>query len=139
MAEKIWKCPKCRRIFRKEKQQHSCKSYPIENHFKGKPYAKDLYSFLKSAIKNNIGPFTVESLPCCIHFVNKKACTFAAVYALRNGIRMHLASGQKPKGPRIKASARISSLRYLFSIDIKDKAGIDAELMGLLKEAYSSG
>ena len=134
--EKIWKCPKCKRIFKRAKQQHSCTVYPIEKHFERKEYAKELYDNLKTAIKTKVGPFKVESLPCCIHLVTKGAYTFAAVYALKDRIRLHIASGEPPKGTRVKQSSKISSVRYLYSIDITNKNEIDAELIERIKLSF---
>jgi hypothetical protein len=131
--EKVWKCPKCKRIFKKPNQQHSCTVYPVEKHFERKEYAKELYNHLKSVIRKKVGPFRVESLPCCIHFVTKDADTFAAVFALKDRIRLHIASRELPKGIRVKKSSKISSLRYLYSIDITNKNEIDADLVERLK------
>lgn len=138
MAEpnKIWKCPKCRRIFRREKQQHSCTVYPVEKHLVGKPYAKGLFLALKEIIKKRIGPFIVESLPCCIHLVNKKAYTFAAVYAMKDRIRLHLVSEMILKGRRFAKPTKMSAKRYLYSVDIKKKSEIDAGLLGVLTKAF---
>ncbi len=137
-TDKIWKCPKCKRIFRKIGQQHSCVSYPIEKHFERKEYAKKLYNHLKTAMRKKIKPFTVESLPCCIHFVNKEAYTFAAVFALKDRIRIHIASGKKPEDSRIEEYSKISFSRYLCSIEIKDRTEIDASLITLLEQSFFS-
>jgi len=134
--EKIWKCPKCKRIFKRAKQQHSCTFYPVEKHFERKEYAKELYNHLKSVVKKKVGPFIVESLPCCIHFVTKEAYTFAAVFALKDRIRLHVASGELPKSSRVKKSLKISFVRYLYSIDITTKNEIDTELIERIKQAF---
>lgn len=133
-TEKIWKCPKCKRIFQKAKQQHSCTIYSIETHFERKEYAKELYDYLKKEVKKKVGPFIVESLPCCIHFVNKKAYTFAAVFAMKDRIRLHIASEELPKD--VKKSSKISALRYMYSIDIKNKKEINAELIKNIKQSF---
>jgi hypothetical protein len=136
-TRKIWKCPKCNRIFKVERQRHSCTNYPIEKHLKGKPYAEGLFLVLKNTIRKRIGPFIVESLPCCIHLLTKDAYTFAAVYALKDRIRLHIASGKKLNCPRFGKPTKMSASRFLCSIDVKDKSEIDAELVQALKEAYS--
>jgi hypothetical protein len=136
--KKIWKCPKCKRIFKRAKQQHSCISYPIEKHFERKEYAKELYGNLKKIVQKRVGSFRVESLPCCIHFVTKGAYTFAAVFVLKDRIRLHIASEELPKSDRVKKSSKISSMRYLYSIDIKNKDEIDAEFIGRIKQSFHS-
>ncbi len=135
--KKLWKCPKCNREFEKKNQVHSCTVYPIEKHFKGKEeVARPLFEELKETINKNIGEFKIESLPCCIHFVS--TYTFAAVYALRNKIRIHFTLNHKLESPRIDKFSQMSANRYLYSIDIEDKKGFDKELIKWLKEAYNS-
>ena len=135
----LWKCGKCGREFEKKNQQHSCTCYPLERHFKGKEkVAKPLYDRLKANIERSIGPVKVESLPCCIHFVvAHSAYTFAAVYALRDRIRIHFGSGHEIRSPRIDKSAKTSASKYMLSIDISGEREIDGELMSWMKEAYN--
>ena len=133
-TEKIWKCPKCKRIFKKEQQQHSCTVYTVEKHFERKEYAKELHGYLKKELEKKVGQFIVESLPCCIHFVTKDAYTFAAVFALKDRIRIHIASSELPKG--VENSSKISKVRYLYSIDVKNKKEIDAKLIEQIKKAF---
>ena len=61
------KCPKCGRLFQKKRQQHGCTIYPVEKHFSGKEeITLPLYDKLKAEIKEKIGAFKAESLPCCL-------------------------------------------------------------------------
>lgn len=135
----IWKCPKCGREFEKKNQQHSCTFYPLDKHFKGKEeIAGPLYNTLKAKIEKDIGPFKVESLPCCIHFVKASSVyTFAAVYALRDRIRIHFGSNREMKSPRIDKSAKTSASKYMHSIDVKNAKEIDTELISWLRQAYN--
>ena len=104
--KKIWTCPKCGRRFRRENQIHSCTVYPVEKHFERKDYAKTLYDALRTMINEAVGNFYVESLPCCIHFVTD-AYTFAAVYALRKKIRIHIALNKKTNSKYIDKSSQM--------------------------------
>src|SRR5512136_1743666 len=97
---KLWICSTCKRKFEKKNQVHSCTIYPLDRHFKGKETMKPLYEKLKNEIKKDIGPFWVESLPCCIHFVTSPAYTFAAVYALKDRIRIHFGLSHKLRSSR---------------------------------------
>jgi hypothetical protein len=49
--KKLWTCPKCGRQFEREGQSHSCKLFPLEQHFENKPLGKLLYQKFKEAIK----------------------------------------------------------------------------------------
>jgi hypothetical protein len=130
----MWKCPKCRREFKKKNQSHSCVVYPIEKHFAGKEKARELFDFLKSQIIKNIGPVKIESLPCCIHFVS--SYTFGACWALKDSIRIDFRVSEKIKTKRKFQVNHMSANRYLYYLDISDKKEIDAELLGWIKESY---
>ncbi len=135
-TKKLWTCPKCKRKFEKKGQSHSCTCYPVAKHLAGKEIGKRLYNALTSKMKKDIGKFRVESLPCCIHFVT--TYTFAAVYALRDKIRIHFTLYRKLDSPRIGRFSQISGKRYMYSIDVKDEKEMDKELMGWLKESAKS-
>lgn len=133
MPERLWTCPKCKRKFKKRNQSHSCTVYPVAKHLNGKEKAKKLYNALTTQMKKEVGRFRIESLPCCIHFVS--TCTFAAVYALRDKIRIHFTLDHKLESPRISRFSQISAKRYMYSIDIKDEGEPDKELFGWIKQA----
>lgn len=131
----LWACPKCGRTFAKKNQVHSCTVYPLKKHFVGKEeVAVPLFRELKTRIKKDIGSIKIISLPCCIHFFGKY--DFAAVYALKDKVRIHFALDYKLKSSRIDKSSKYSAKRYMHSIDIESKDEIDKELIGWLKEAY---
>lgn len=132
----LWTCPKCNRKFEKKGQTHSCTIYPVAKHLKGKKVGKRLYSALTTKMKKEIGRFRVESLPCCIHFVS--TYTFAAVYALKDKIRIHFTLYRKLDSPRISRFSKMSAKRYMYSMDIRDEKEMDRELMGWLKESYKT-
>lgn len=133
--KKLWTCSQCGRKFEKKNQVHSCTKFPLDKHFKGKEeIARLLYDELTARIRQEVGLFRVDSIPCCIHLVTN--FTFAAVYALKDKIRIHLSLDYKLKNPRIDKWSQMSKNRYLYSLDIKDKKEIDRELMDWLKEAY---
>lgn len=132
-ASSLWKCPKCGRQFARHGQSHSCKAYPIELHFVGKQNGKILYEKLKNAIEKEIGPIKIESLECCIHFVN--TFTFAAVKILKNKITVDFALKHETKNDRIKQIVPMSAHRFLYVIDIYQENEIDQMLIEYIKEA----
>ena len=131
---KLWTCPKCGRQFDRTGQTHSCRPFPLEQHFEGKPSGKLLYEKFKQAVKKQVAPFRVESLECCIHFVS--TFTFAAVKILRDKIRVDFSLDRKIKNKRIGKSIQMSAHRYLYVVDILNEDDIDKELMKWIKEAY---
>ena len=136
----LWACPKCKRKFRKKHQVHSCRAYPLANHFKGKEMtARPLFNYLKGSIKEDIGNIKVVSLHCCIHFETSSAYAFAGVYALRDRIRVFFTLDHELKNPRIYKFAKMSKNRYLYTIDIRSEDEIDEELLSWLSQAYNMG
>lgn len=131
----MWQCPKCKREFAKNNQQHSCAVYPLKKHFVGKEeIARPLYNDLMQKIKKNIGPVKIESLPCCIHLVS--SYSFGAVWALKDRIRIDFRLDKDLKDRRITRKIKISAHRYIFYFDIKEKKEIDEKLLGWLKKSY---
>lgn len=132
---KLWKCPKCGRQFERRGQSHSCKSFPVEQHFKGKPGGKLLYEKFKRAVRSQLGSFKIESLECCIHFVS--TFTFAAVKIFKDKIQVDFALSRKLKNKRFDRFLQMSSNRYLYYFDINHEDEIDDELLEWIKEAHN--
>jgi hypothetical protein len=131
--KKLWTCPKCKRQFQRHGQLHSCRPYPLSKHFERRPIGKLLYDTLKQAIKNDIGPFKVESLQCCIHFVH--TTTFAAVKIFNDKIRVDFCLSYKIKSNRITHFTPMSANRYLYCVDVLNEDEIDKGLLTWIHEA----
>jgi hypothetical protein len=128
-----WKCEKCGRSFGKEGQAHSCKIYPLENHFDNKPYGKTLFLELIQRLKT-IGNVRVDSVECCIHLVSN--FTFSGVWILKDKIRVSFQLDRKVKSSRFQHYLQMSPHRHLYHVEIREKKDIDTELVGWLKESY---
>jgi len=131
---KLWECPKCGRQFERKFQSHSCKYFPIEQHFIGKEKGENLFEKLKKTLQRQLGDFKIESLECCIHFVS--TFTFAAVKIFKNKIRVDFSLHQDLKSKRIKKSIQMSANRYLYYIEIINEDEINDELIKWIQEAH---
>jgi hypothetical protein len=131
----MWTCPKCNRVFKRTKQQHSCRTIPLEQHFKNKGYAKSLFNYLYKKINRDIGNCKVISLPCCIHLYGKY--DFLAILPHRDSLEIRFAYKGKIKSPRIVQSVNLSSKLVKTCMDIYKKEDIDNELIQWLRESYS--
>jgi hypothetical protein len=131
----MWTCPKCKRIFEKVKQQHSCHKVALVEHFKNKKKAKELFDFLVKEINNKIGKCKIISIPCCVHLFGKY--DFLAALPKKDKLEIRFALDKKLSGKRIKIAIPVSVKYYKNCLEIKDKKEIDAELMKWLKDAYS--
>jgi hypothetical protein len=132
--KKLWTCPKCGRQFERCGQSHSCRPFPLDQHFERKPEGKLLYEKFKKSVKKRIGFFKVESLECCIHFVS--TFTFTAIKIFKDKIRVDFSLSRKIKARRIRQHVQMSASRYLYVIDINSETEIDEELMEWIKEAH---
>ena len=130
---KLWTCPECGRQFERPGQVHSCKIFSLEQHFEGKPVGKALYDYFEQAVTRSTGPFKIESLECCIHFVGNFA--FVAVKILTDKIRIDFSLARKIKSKRFGKHVQMSAHRHLYYVDIEKEDEIDPELMLWIKEA----
>jgi Domain of unknown function (DUF5655) len=100
----------------------------------GKDTGKALYENFKRSVKKQVGPFKIESLECCIHFVS--TFTFVAVKIFKEKIQIDFSLSRKIKSNRINRYVRMSAHRYLHYTDIVSNDEIDKELMEWIQEAY---
>jgi hypothetical protein len=131
----MWTCPKCGRIFEKEKQVHSCKKVPLDQHFKNKDYANELFDCLVDLTNTKVGKCRIISLPCCIHLFGKY--DFLAALPKRKGIEIRFALDRIIESPRLKQSVPLSNRSYKNCFDIQSIKDFDSEFIGWLKESYN--
>jgi hypothetical protein len=130
----LWTCPKCKRTFQRHGQSHSCRPFPLAQHFENKPAGKLLYQKLRHAVKQTVGPFKVESLECCIHFAS--TFTFAAVRIFRDKICVDFSLSRNIKNNRLTRRAPVSAHRQMYRAAVLTQEDIDAGLMEWIKEAH---
>jgi hypothetical protein len=130
----MWKCNSCHREFAKKNQSHSCKTYPLDEHFKNKENQRALFNAYIAYIRKNIGEFKIEALPCCIHLVS--TYTFGAVWILKDKIRIDFMTPEKIASKRISRVEQPSANRYVHFIEIEKMEELNEELLNWLKQAY---
>ena len=130
----MWICPSCERIFQKKNQQHSCKKYPIENHFKGKELMKKLFQYLLNEVNNQVGKCKVISLPCCIHLFGNY--DFIAILPKKKEIEIRFILNRKIKSNRIESHVPVSAENYKNCLRISSQDDIDEELLKWLRKSY---
>jgi hypothetical protein len=130
----MWTCSKCGRVFEKNKQPHSCQKVPLEQHFKNKEKAKELFDYLVEQIDGKIGKCKVISLPCCIHLFGKY--DFLAALPKKDRLEIRFNLRRKLDDPRLKQSVPVSTNAIKNCIYITTVGEIDKELIGWITEAY---
>jgi len=130
-----WTCPKCKRVFQKKNQMHSCKVFPIEQHFKNKYLAKEVYKYLFNVINKKVGKCKEISLPCCIHWFGNY--DFIALLPKKDKLEVRFSLNRKINSPRIFNNFPLSSKNYKVCLYIQNKEEVDEELLKWLKESYA--
>lgn len=130
----MWTCATCGRIFEKTNQPHSCHTIPLEQHFKNKDKAKELFNLLFQQINSKIGRCRIISIPCCVHIFGKN--DFLAALPKKDRLEIRFGLNRKLNSSRLTQSVRTSAKNYKNCIDITTTAEIDEELMIWLSESY---
>lgn len=130
----MWTCPKCKRVFGRANQMHSCRNVPLGKHFEGKNKAKDLFDKLVKDINDRVGETQTISIPCCIHLFGKY--DFLAALPKTDRLELRFALDKIIDTPRLKSSVPLSKKTYKNVIDVNKIEEIDSELMGWIKESY---
>jgi hypothetical protein len=130
----MWTCPECGRIFSKTAQPHSCRKIALEEHFKNKEKAKELFNVLVKEIDSKIGKCRIISIPCCIHLFGNN--DFLAALPKKDRLEIRFSLNRKLDSPRLKIAVPVSSKTYKNCLDLTAIKEIDGELIRWLGEAY---
>ncbi|RJR25768.1 hypothetical protein C4578_00850 [Candidatus Microgenomates bacterium] len=131
----MWICEKCGRVFEKTNQPHSCKKVPLEQHFKGKAKAKELFDFLVEQVNRKIGKCKIVSIPCCVHLFG--TYDFLAALPKKDKLEIRFALDRRLDSTRLKTCVPMSTKIFKNCIDIKLKEEIDEEFIDWVKQSYS--
>jgi hypothetical protein len=130
----MWKCPTCNRIFERKGQSHSCKKVSIEEHFRNKELAKEIFDQLFNNINNKIGRCEIIYLPCCVHLFGKY--DFLAALPKKDRLEIRFGLNRELGSPRIKQTVPTSLASFKHCLDLRATPEIDKELLDWLEEAY---
>jgi len=130
----MWTCLRCDRIFEKVEQIHSCQKVPLEQHFKNKEKAKELFNHLVKRIEGEIGKCQIISLPCCVHLFGNY--DFLATLPKKNKLEIRFSLNRELNSPRLKQSVPVSLKYFKNCIDLLTGDEINEELLEWLNESY---
>jgi len=130
----MWKCPNCGRIFERIGQPHTCHVKPIEEHFRGKELAKEIFDTLFARINAEVGKSEIISIPCCIHLYGKY--DYLAALPKKDRLEIRFALNRIIESPRLGQSVKVTKRSYKNCIDVRSVEEIDSEIIGWIKEAY---
>ncbi len=131
----LWRCPKCGRRFSNRNQWHSCVSYSIEDHFRGKPTSlKEIFDLLLTKLKR-YGPVRIDAVKSSINIAGKRH--FAGVNVRKDSLNVGFLMNRELRDERIFRSQSLGGKRFGHVVKLGRIEDVDAQLMGWLKEAYS--
>jgi len=130
----MWTCPKCKRQFKKTKQPYTCKTVTVEEHFKNKEKAKEIFDYLVDRINKNIGKCKVVSIPCSVHLCSNY--DFLAAFPKKDGLEIRFLLQRKLDSPRLKIWVKVSSTVFKNVFYINSDKEIDIEFIGWIRESY---
>jgi hypothetical protein len=130
----MWTCNICGRIFEKVNQSHTCHKVPIEDHFKNKDIAKDIFSYLFRVVNEKVGTCQIVSLPCCIHLFGEY--DYLAALPKKDRLEIRFTLNRKINCPQLIQSIPISQKSYKHCLNIKTTEEINGELIKMLNESY---
>jgi len=134
---RLWKCPRCGRLFANRNQSHSCSRYTLEEHFVGKtPYAIDLFRAFAKLVRT-CGP--VRIIPEKTRIAFQVRMSFAVVSLRRERIVGHVVLARHLENPRFTKVERFSPRNHVHTFSLHSIEEMDAEVLAWLREAYLVG
>jgi|GEM_PF-2467104 len=130
----MWTCSTCGRIFEKVGQPHSCHTVFLEEHFKNKEKAKELFDFLVNTINKKIGTCKIISLPCCVHLFGKY--DFLAALPKNDRLEIRFALDRKLNSSKLIQCVPISAKDFKNCLEVTNTDEINQELITWLDESY---
>jgi hypothetical protein len=115
---------------------HSCVKVPLEDHFVGRPRARELFDAYLAALRTQ-GPVTISVSKTRIEIMTRARFTGATVR--RDYLKSGLWLKRRADSARFTKVELVGKRDWLHYFDIRDESDIDDELMALLAEARKVG
>lgn len=132
-----WTCPKCGRRFVVKNMYHTCATYPLDDHFAGKPpVIRAIYDQLVKRMKV-IGQVSIHPLKSRIIF--QSDTQFAAAVPRKRYLELYAWLRRRASHPLLHKVEMGVYRDYGHIFRLTDPADIDDELLAILQEAYFIG
>jgi hypothetical protein len=115
---------------------HSCVNVPLEDHFVGRPRARELFDAYLAALRTQ-GPVTISVSKTRIEIMTRARFTGAVVR--KDYLRASLWLKHRVDSLRFVKVEHFGGNDWGHTFEIRDESDIDAELMALLAEARKVG
>jgi hypothetical protein len=132
----LWTCPRCGKSYVTRNSAHSCVIVPLDDHFIGRPRARQLFDALLAALVRE-GPVTVSVSRTRIEFMTR--ARFAGVQVRRDHLRLGLWLKRRVAWPRFVKVEHYGRDDWGYTVLIRDESDLDAGLAAWLREARLVG
>jgi hypothetical protein len=132
----LWRCPGCDKLYPRAGQSHSCVVVSLDDHFRNRPRARELFDAFRAAIAEVGGPVRLSVAKTRIGLITN--ITFAAVMPRKNYLRAHVLLRRKVDSPRF-VRVEEGPPYWVHHFNIQSEADFDGELRAWLSEAYRVG
>jgi Domain of unknown function (DUF5655) len=131
----LWRCPRCGKSYVTRNLWHSCVIVPLDQHFEGRPAARDLFGALVSAMERE-GPVTISVSKTRIELMTR--ARFAGVQVRRDWLRLGFWLKREIASPRFSRVEHYGK-DHVYQVELRDRDQLDPELMAWLREARTVG
>lgn len=107
----------------------------MNEHFKNKEVARELFDFLFEKINKQVGKCRIISLPCCVHLFGKY--DFLAALPKKESLEIRFALRRPLMDGRVIQSISVNATDHKNCLNITKIDDIDKTLIGWITEAYS--
>lgn len=136
-SKDLWTCHKCNRRFANLNQTHSCGSYTVDQHLRGKNSdVTSLYEQFVVLVKR-CGPVTVVPAKTRIGF--QVRMIFTALSVRQRSLDCHVVLSRRLESARFMRIQSLSPRNHVHYFSIKSPEDLDDEVLGWLREAYEVG
>jgi hypothetical protein len=132
----LWQCPECKKLYQRAGQSHSCAVVSLEDHFRNRPRARELFAALRTAIEEAGGSVRLSIAKTRIGLIT--SITFAAVMVRKDYLRGHILMRRRVDSPRF---IRVDDgpPYWVHHFVIRTETDLDDEFRTWLSEAYEVG
>lgn len=135
LRRRFWQCPKCGRRFSHRNQWHSCVSYSIQDHFRGKPASlKRIFDSLLKELRA-YGPVRIDAVKTSINLAGKSH--FGGVRVGQDSLNVGFVLHRVVKDKRIVRKLKVDRNKFVHTVNLTRLEDVDAQLLGWLREAYA--
>ena len=129
----LWRCPNCGREFARPRQWHSCFVASVEDHLEGlTSRTRDAFTAL-SDVLSDIEGVRVDAVKTGITLMTDRAFGYVAVR--RHHLDLQLRFDDERGLDRARRVERVGTQSWAYEFRIERPDDVDAELVGLIREA----